>query len=95
MLHYCGERDEGPQQRTDGGAEMILTQDQADQLIAALKEALQAKTFIWAENRRDDEEFKTAAGDDIRFILTLKRNPFEIKLHLRTRDRHVGLVRLD
>lgn len=74
---------------------MILSQSQANQLIAALKEALQTKTFVWTENKRDDEEFKTSTGEDIRFILTLKRHPFEIKLHLRTKDRHLGLVRLD
>ena len=31
----------------------------------------------------------------LQFLLFLKRNPFEIRLHLRTRDRDMGLVRLD
>lgn len=31
----------------------------------------------------------------VRFILALKRNPYEIRLHLRTQDRHIGLARID
>ena len=28
-------------------------------------------------------------------MLTLSRNPFEIRLHARTRDRNIGLLRID
>ena len=33
--------------------------------------------------------------EKIQFVLVLKRNPFEIRLHLRTRYRDIGLVRVD
>ena len=32
---------------------------------------------------------------ELQFILSLKRNPFEIRLHLRTKSRDIGLLRLD
>lgn len=65
----------------------MLTQAQADKLIATLKEAARKDAFVWEENRRQDEMVVAVEDQKIQFILTLKRNPFEIKLHLRTRDR--------
>ena len=73
----------------------MLTQAQADKLIATLKEAARKDAFVWEENRRQDEMVVAVEDQKIQFILTLKRNPFEIKLHLRTRDRDIGLVRVD
>jgi hypothetical protein len=73
----------------------VLTQEQADRLIALVKEAMRTDAFVWEINRRQDELVAAVEDRKIQFILTLKRNPFEIRLHLRTRDRDIGLVRLD
>ncbi|NLX26819.1 MAG: hypothetical protein GXY61_12830 [Lentisphaerae bacterium] len=73
----------------------MLTQEQADQLIAMLKQSVPDKVFEWHQNLSQDESFIDAETERIRFILSLKRNPFEIRLHLRTQDRHIGLARID
>lgn len=73
----------------------MLTQAQADRLIATLKDAVREDGFVWEENRNDNELLVSVDDEKIQFVLFLKRNPFEIRLHLRTRDRDIGLVRLD
>jgi hypothetical protein len=73
----------------------MLTQEQADRLITLVKEAMRPDTFVWEIDQRQDEFVAAVEDQKIQFILTLKRNPFEIRLHLRTRDRDIGLVRLD
>lgn len=73
----------------------MLTQEQADRLITLIKEAMRSGTFVWEINQRQDEFVAAVEDRKIQFVLTLKRNPFEIRLHLRTRDRDIGLVRLD
>lgn len=73
----------------------MLTQAQADKLIATLKEAARKDAFVWEENRLQDEMVVAVEDQKLQFILTLRRNPFEIKLHFRTRDRDIGLVRVD
>jgi hypothetical protein len=73
----------------------MLTQTQADRLIALLKEAALKEVFVWQENRAQTELFVAVEDERIQFKLSMKRNPFEIRLHLRTRDRDIGLVRLD
>ncbi|MDD5201333.1 MAG: hypothetical protein PHC88_16195 [Terrimicrobiaceae bacterium] len=73
----------------------MLTQEQADRLIALLKRAVRDKVFEWLDNRRQDELLVAVEDGRIQFTLSLKRNPWEIRLHLRTQDRSIGLVRLD
>lgn len=73
----------------------MLTQVQADRLIELTKEAERADPFVWIANRQTDESLTAVDEKALRFVLSLKRNPFEIRLHLRTRDRDIGLVRLD
>ena len=73
----------------------MLTQEQADRLITLAKEAMRPDTFVWEIDQRQDEFVASVEDRKIQFILTLRRNPFEIRLHLRTRDRDIGLVRLD
>lgn len=73
----------------------MLTQAQADKLIKMLKESLSDKAFEWHNNLNQEEQFIDVETEKIRFILALKRNPFEIRLHLRTKDRHIGLARID
>ena len=50
---------------------------------------------MWEVNQRQDEFVAAIEDEKIQFVLALKRNPFEIRLHLRTRDRDIGLVRVD
>jgi len=73
----------------------MITQAQADQLIAALKEAARNDPFIWQENLRQDEIVLAVGDRKLKFVLTLKRNLNEIKLHMRTQDRNIGLARID
>lgn len=73
----------------------MLTQAQADRLIALLKEAALQEVFVWLENTAQNEMFVSVEDAKIQFILSLKRNPYQIRLHFRTRDRDIGLVRLD
>ena|ERR1041384_2592142 len=73
----------------------MITQEQADRLIEMAKHALRTDTFVWEINRRQNEFAAAVEDEKIQFVLTLKRNPFEIRLHLRTRDRDIGLVRVD
>jgi hypothetical protein len=73
----------------------VITQEQADRLIAMAKEATRSDEFVWEINQRQDEFVAAVEDEKIQFILTLKRNPFEIRLHLRTRDRDIGLMRVD
>lgn len=73
----------------------MLTQEQANRLIELLKRAVRERVFEWLENQRQDELFVAIEDERIEFALSLKRNPWEIRLHLRTQDRNIGLVRLD
>lgn len=73
----------------------MLTQTQADRLIAALKEAVRREAFVWEQDQGQTEQLIAVEDAKMQFLLFLKRNPFEIRLHLRTRDRDMGLVRLD
>jgi len=73
----------------------LLTQAQADRLIEIVKEAERTDPFVWIANRQTDEGLTATDEKGLRFVLSLKRNPFEIRLHFRTRDRDIGLVRLD
>ncbi len=73
----------------------MLTQDQADSLIEALKEAIREDAFEWTPAQRHDEVFVAVEYEGLQFILTLNHNPFEIRLHLRTKHRNIGLMRVD
>jgi len=73
----------------------MLTQTQADRLIALLKEAALKEVFVWLEKKAQTEMFVAVEDEKIQFKLSMKRNSYEVRLHLRTRDRDIGLVRLD
>lgn len=74
---------------------MSLTQQKADALIALAKEAARRDIFTWEHNCQQEELVLAVSDHNIGFLLTCKRNPFEIKAQLRTKDRHIPLVRLD
>lgn len=73
----------------------MITQNQADRLIQMLKEAARTEALVWEKDKRQDELIVAVEDKKIQFILSLKRNPFEIRLHFRTKDRDIGLVRVD
>lgn len=73
----------------------MLTQEQADQLLSMLKESVSDKVFEWYQNQQQDEFLAAAEDGRLKFVLTLKRNPFEVKLHLRLREKNIGLARID
>lgn len=73
----------------------MLTQAQADRLIDAMKEAARKDVLVWQNNLRQEELIVAVEDEKLQFVLNMKRGPFEIRLHLRTRDRNIGLVRLD
>jgi hypothetical protein len=73
----------------------MLTQAQADRLISIAKQAERTDPLNWAPDRNENEFLSAVEERELRFVLSLKRNPFEIRLHLRTKDRDIGLVRVD
>jgi hypothetical protein len=73
----------------------LLTQAQADRLIEISKEAERTDPLVWLADKQIDEVMTAVDEKSLRFVLSLKRNPFEIRLHLRTRDRDIGLIRVD
>lgn len=74
---------------------MSVTQAKADALISLVKEAARRDVFTWEHNTQQEELVLAVEDRNIGFLLTCKRNPFEIKAQLRTKDRHMPLVRLD
>lgn len=73
----------------------MLTQAQADRLIETAKEATRANPLNWQAEKIENEPLVAKAEKGLQFILSMRRNPFEIRLHCRTKDRDIGLVRLD
>lgn len=73
----------------------MLTQQQADRLIALLKEAVRKEVFVWELNKSQNELLVAVEEQEIQFVLSMNRHPHKIRLHLRTRDRDIGLVRVD
>ncbi len=73
----------------------MITQEQADRLIEMAKSAARDDVFVWEINMRQDEGFQADEDARIQFVLSMRRNPHEIRLHLRARDRDVPLVRVD
>lgn len=73
----------------------MLTQAQADRLIGIAKEAARSDPLNWQAEKMENELLVAKTDEGLQFILSMKRNPFEIRLHCRTKDRHIGLVRLD
>jgi hypothetical protein len=73
----------------------MLTQAKADELLAKVKEAATNEVFTWMADTLQEELFIAIADRGLQFILSLKRNPFEIQAQLRTKDRHLPLARID
>ncbi len=73
----------------------MLTQAEGDALIFELKERVKNEYFVWKNNTAQNELIVAVGDDTLRFILSLKKNPHEIKLHLRTKKKDIGLLRID
>lgn len=73
----------------------MLTQDEADELLAQAKEATRKEILSWEKTSRHDEPVITIGEPDLQFVLSLSRNPFEIKAHFRTKSKNVHLARID
>lgn len=73
----------------------MLTQAQADRLIKTAKEATRVDSLNWQAGKMENELLVAKTDRGLQFVLSMKRNPFEIRLHCRTKDRDIGLVRLD
>lgn len=73
----------------------MLTQAKANDLIAKAKEAARTEVFTWLHNARQEELFLAVEDASMQFLMSLKRNPYEIRLQLRTKDRHIPLARID
>jgi hypothetical protein len=74
---------------------VMLSQEKAEELILQAKLAAKSDVFTWLHNQQQEELLLSAGDRELQFLLTLKRNPFEVKAQLRTRDRHIPLVRMD
>lgn len=73
----------------------MLTQEQADRLISMLKKSVSDKVFEWYHGQSQDELFVDVEEEKVKFVLSLKRSPYSIRLHFRTKDRNIGLARID
>lgn len=74
---------------------MTLTDAEARSLIDALKESARTDAFVWLNQTAQSEKFIEVGDAGNGFILHLKRNPFEIRLHFRSLRENVGLMRID
>ena len=73
----------------------MLTQNEANELLAKAKEATRKEILSWGKSSRHDEPVIVVGESDLQFILSLSRNPFEIKAHFRTKSKNVQLARID
>lgn len=73
----------------------MLSQEQADRLIEMLKRAARRDIFVWQTDQRHDELVTAVEDAGIEFVLFLRKNRHEIRLHFRTKDRNIGLARID
>jgi hypothetical protein len=72
-----------------------VTKIEVDELLSQAKEAVRQTVLNWQNNSRYDEDVVTVGGNAIQFILSLNRNPFEMKAHFRTKLRNIQIARID
>lgn len=73
----------------------MLTQNEAEELLAKVKEATRKEVLSWELRSRHDEPVIAVGEPDLQFVLSLTRNPFEISAHFRTKNKNVQLARID
>lgn len=74
---------------------MKITQQEADQLLAMAKDATRNEVLSWEINSRYDEPVIAVENRDLQLILSLTRNPFEVKAHFRAKQKNIHLARID
>jgi hypothetical protein len=73
----------------------MLTQQEADELLKKAKEATRKEILSWANPSRNDELVVAVGEPELQFMLSITRNPFEIKAHFRTKSKNIHLARID
>jgi hypothetical protein len=73
----------------------VLSQHEAEELLRKLKEATRKEVLSWESPSRNDELVIATGEPELQFLLSLTRNPFEVKVHFRTRSKNVQLARMD
>lgn len=73
----------------------MLTQQEAEDLIAKVKEATRTEILSWEKNSRFDEPVIAIGEPELQFVLSLTRNPFEIRAHFRLKGKNIHLARID
>lgn len=73
----------------------ILTQAEADALLNLIKTVFRKDTFFWKSDERYDERVIADTDSSLEFVLSLKRNCFEVRLNFRTKKNNVILARVD
>lgn len=73
----------------------MITQAKAIELIEKMKESARHDVFSWEHGKRQEELFLAVGESALQFLVSLKRNPYEITAHLRTKGHNVGLARID
>ena len=73
----------------------MITQIEASELLDKAKEAIRKEVLSWERTSRHDEPVIAVGEPELQFILSLSRNPFEIKAHFRTKNKNIHLARID
>ncbi|MEQ1526639.1 MAG: hypothetical protein ABL911_07840 [Gallionella sp.] len=73
----------------------MLTQQEANELLAKAKEATRKEILSWERTSRNDDPVIAVGEPDLQFVLSLSRNPFEISAHFRTKSKNIQLARID
>ena len=73
----------------------MLTQQEADELLKKAKEATRKEILNWESPSRTDEIVIATGEPELQFLLSITRNPFEIKAHFRTKSKNIQLARID
>lgn len=74
---------------------MHITQAEADELLEKAKVATRSEVLSWEKNLRHDEPVIAVGDGNLQFILSLTRNPFEVKAHFRAKQKNIHLARID
>ena len=73
----------------------MLSAQRVQQLLDMAKEAAARECVTWEIDQRQEELVVAVEDRGLVFLLSMKRNTYEITAQLRTRERHVPLARID
>lgn len=75
--------------------EYMISQIEADEMLQTIKSATRKDTFFWRYNERFDEIVIADNDEKLIFVLSLKKNEFEIRLNFRSKNKQIVLARVD